>query len=117
MALKPENSLVIGLATAALVYGIYTVNLPNTASVRASKANNQHIDSARKTATWEAAGIVAGVAILAHDPTVFVIGGATLIAIDFAHRIANSTDSVTGQISGSVASTGVDTSASAEVNT
>ena len=112
MALKAENSLMVGLATAAVVYGVYQVNLPTTASVRASSPNNQHVDTSRKAATWEAAAIVAGISLIAHDPTVFVIGGAVLIALDFSHRHANATDNVSGKIAGSVGSTGVSAQAS-----
>jgi hypothetical protein len=111
MAMKAESSLIIGLATAAVVYGIYQVNLPTTAAVRASEPNNQHIESSRKAATWEAAAIVGGVSLLAHDPTVFVIGGAVLVLMDFTHRAANATDNVSGKIAGTVSSTGVTASA------
>jgi hypothetical protein len=112
MALPAQNSLMVGLATAAVVYGVYQINLPTTAQVRASEPQNQHIDTSRKAATWTAAAIVGGISLLAHDPTVFVIGGATLIFLDFSHRHANATDNVSGNVVGSVNSTGVSASAS-----
>lgn len=112
MALKVETSLVVGLATAAVVYGIYQFNLPSNAATRASQAGNQHIESARKTATWEAAAVVGGISLLAGDPTVFVIGGGVLVMLDFAHRFANNTDNVTGKLTGTASSTGVSASAS-----
>jgi hypothetical protein len=112
MALKAEHSLLIGLATAAAVGVVYQQNLPSNAQVRASSPNNQHINTSRTVATWEAAAIVAGIAFLAHDPTVFVIGGVTMIALDFGARHANATDNVTGQIAGSVTSTGISANAS-----
>lgn len=111
MALKADSSILIGLATAAVVYGIYQVNLPTTAAVRASTPNNQHVAASRKAATWEAAAVVGGIAVLAHDPTVFVIGGAVLVLMDFSHRAANATDNVSGQIAGTVSNTGVSASA------
>lgn len=112
MALKADSSILVGLATSALVYGIYQVNLPTTAAVRASTANNQAIDSSRKASTWEAAAIVAGISLLSHDPTVFVIGGAVLVMLDFTHRHANSTNNVTGKVEGSASASGVSASAS-----
>jgi hypothetical protein len=112
MALKADTSLIVGLATAALAFGIYQINLPTTAAVRASEPNNQHVDSSRKMATWEAAAAVAGVSLLAHDPTVFVIGGAVVVFLDFSHRAANSTDNVTGKIAGTVSNTGISAQAS-----
>jgi hypothetical protein len=111
MALKPEMGVLGGVAVAALVYGIYQVNLPTTAAVRASSPNNQHVAGARKVSTWEAAAVVAGVSLIAKDPTIFVIGGAILVMLDFSHRYANAVSNVTGQVAGSVSSTGVSASA------
>jgi hypothetical protein len=111
MALKADSSILIGLATAAVVYGIYQINLPNTASIRASQSNNQSIESQRMAATWEAAAVVGGVSILAHDPTVFVIGGAVVILLDFTNRHANATNPVSGKVEGSASAGGVSASA------
>jgi hypothetical protein len=112
MAMKAEQSLIVGLATAAVVYGVYQTNLPTTAAVRASTPDNQHVDSSRKAATWEAAAVVAGISLIAHDPTVFVIGGALVIMLDFTHRHANAVDNVTGKIAGTVSNTGISAQAS-----
>ena len=113
MALKPETSLTVGLATAALVWAVYQSHMPTTADVRASQPNNQIVDSQRKVSTWTAAGIVAAVSLISHDPTVFVIGGAMVIALDFTHRAANATSPSTNKIaypaSGSTGSSSVST--------
>jgi xanthine dehydrogenase iron-sulfur cluster and FAD-binding subunit A len=98
MALKQEHALLIGLATAAAVYGVFQIHLPPVASVRASQANNKHVDTSRKSATITSAALVAIIGLLAHDPTVFVIGGVTTIALDTTHRVANATDSQSGQV-------------------
>jgi hypothetical protein len=89
MGLKPETSLTVALATAALVWGVYSTHLPSVSDTRAAPQNNQVVDSSRKTATWTAAGIVAGVSLIAHDPNVFILGGAILVVLDFTHRSAN----------------------------
>lgn len=98
MALKQEDALITGLATAAVVYAVYQTHLPTVAGARASQAGNKHLAASRKTATIIAAGVVAGISLLAKSPTIFLIGGGTLILLDISHRLANATDNVSGQI-------------------
>jgi hypothetical protein len=96
--LKQEDALLTGLGVAAVVGTIYAVHVPTTAAVRASAPNNMHAEASRKSASWTAAVVVVGASLLARDPTVFVIGGVVVIALDFAHRLANSTDNQSGQL-------------------
>ena len=96
--LKQEDARLTGLAVAAVDGGIYAVHVPTVAAARASAAGNKHIEASRKSATWTAAVVVVGASALAKDPTVFVIGGVVVIALDFAHRIANATDRQSGQV-------------------
>lgn len=96
--LKTEDGLVTGLAVAAVVAGIHAVSVPNVAAVRASAPGNQHADSARKSATLTAALVVVVASAVAKDPTVFVIGGVVVIALDMAQRMANSTDNQSGKL-------------------
>jgi hypothetical protein len=98
MALKQEASLLTGLGVAAVVLGITAVHMPTVAAARASAPGNKHINSARTSQTAIAAGVVVLASLLAKDPTVFVIGGTVVIAVDFAHRLANSTDNQTGKV-------------------
>jgi hypothetical protein len=98
MALRPETSLTVGLATAALVWAVYQMHMPTTADTRATTPNNAAINSSRQVSTWTAAGIVAAVSLLSHDPTVFVIGGAMVVALDFTHRAADATSPSTNSI-------------------
>jgi hypothetical protein len=101
--LKQEDALLTGLAVAAVVGGIYAAQMPTVAASRASAPGadgkgNMHVEGARKSATWTAAIVVVGASLIARDPTVFVIGGVVVIALDFAHRIANCTDNKTGKV-------------------
>lgn len=105
MAEKGSDALITGLATAAVVYGIYQVHLPTVAGARASAPDNQHLEASRKSSTWTAAAVVAGAALLGKAgvgtgfaSTVFIVGGTVVIALDFAHRLANKTDNASGKI-------------------
>ena len=89
MALKVETSVVAGLATAALVYSIYSNATPTIADIRVAKPHDADIESSRKLAAWTSAGVVAGISLIAKDGNIFVMGGVMVIILDWWHRHAN----------------------------
>lgn len=95
--LKPEASIAVGLATATVVYGLFTVASPSIADIRSLDAHNQDLDAAERMAGWTAAGTVAAISLIAKDPTVFVIGGGMVIAMSWWHRHANAVLPQTGR--------------------
>lgn len=99
MSLKPEVSLGVGLATATVVYGVYTQATPTIADIRTAKPGDDNIEASRKTAAWTAAVLVAAISLLAKDPTVFVVGGGMVIGMDWWTRHANQVDPATGKAS------------------
>lgn len=100
--LKPEVSLGVGLATAALVYATYNGALPSVADVRVAKPNNPDVNAARRLAAWTSAGVVGAVSLMAKDPTVFVIGGAMVIALDWWHRYADQVNPTISKVAGNI---------------
>jgi hypothetical protein len=98
MALRPEVSLPIALATGAVVYGVYATHLPNVAESKLTMPGNQHLSSSRRTATWTAAAIVGGISLLAKDPTIFIVGGTMVVVLDIVNRHANVVSPATGQM-------------------
>ncbi len=95
--MKAETSIVAGLSTAALVYAIYANATPTIADIRVAKPGDADIEASRKLAAWTSAGIVAGVSLIAKDGTIFVMGGAMVIALDWWHRHANEVTPLTGR--------------------
>lgn len=89
MAQKPEVSLSLGIATAALVYGIYGRALPNLADVRAAVEKNHDVSSAERNAAWTSTAMVAAVSLIARDGTIFILGGTMVIAMSWWNRHAN----------------------------
>jgi hypothetical protein len=89
MALKPEISLGVGLATATVVYGIYMNALPPVVDLRTTPANNEDVASTEKAAAWTAAAVVAGISLIAKDATVFIIGGGMIVALSWWNKHAN----------------------------
>lgn len=112
MALKAENSLVVGGITAGIVYGIYQLHVPTAAATSASEPFNTHVEKSRKAALWTSMIVVGGISLLAADPAVFIIGGGMAIALEVTHRKSNITDNLSGKISGSADNTGISASAS-----
>jgi len=89
MALKIETSVLAGLATGTLVYGIYQAALPTQADIRSLESNNSDISKSEKVAAWTSAAVVSAVSLIAKDPTIFVIGGSVMVALSWMNRHAN----------------------------
>lgn len=109
MSLKPSEEFQISAIVAALVYGIYQLNAPNLADVRASRAGTgdaAHVHGSVKEAAWTAAVVVAGLAILAKSPTIFVVGGVVNTAEAWKYYHANVTNPSTGKVDAGVAQQG-----------
>jgi hypothetical protein len=100
--LKPEISIPAALALGVAVYGIFQVNLPSITEVRAADMGNKDIDSAERAATWESAGLVSTISLIAKDPTIFLIGGAITIALAWKYRHANAVHPLTGKATGAL---------------
>jgi hypothetical protein len=98
MSIKPEGSLVATLAVMALDYGVYQMNLPTTADVKAASPHNSWIDSSRKASTWTAVALCAALSLTARDPNIFIFGGGFAVILDYHSRHANSVSPATGQV-------------------
>jgi uncharacterized protein with NAD-binding domain and iron-sulfur cluster len=98
MSLKPEASVMSGLAVAAVVFAIHSNFTPSVADMQGLPAGNKDVDKSERQATWLSAGIVAGISLLAKDPTIFVLGSIATVALAFTSRHAVWTDSTSGMV-------------------
>lgn len=96
--LKPELSFGASLAVIALDIGIYQINMPSTADVRAANPHNSAVDGSRNAAAWTAIAISAALGLLAQDPNIFIFGGGFAVALDWYYRHANAVSPATGQV-------------------
>lgn len=96
--LKPSESVMVSLATGAMVYGVYQYSLPTIAEVHATEPHNINLDAGRKKAMWTSAAVVGGAFLLTHDPNVFMVGGAVFLFLEWNFRHANSTHPNTGKM-------------------
>jgi hypothetical protein len=86
--LKPEGSIVAGLAVMGSVYAIYQLNLGNTAQVQMTEANHPVAETSRKKAGYQAALLVAGIGLIAKDANIIILGSATIIGMELSYRHA-----------------------------
>jgi hypothetical protein len=93
-----EASVSVGLATAGIVYGVYNMSLPTIADVRNTEQGNADIRKSERTAAWVSALAVTGIALITSDPTVFVVGGAAMVAIAWLYRHADQVDPLSGSV-------------------
>lgn len=97
MALKPEFSIMGGLAVGGVVCAIHANANPPAADVRALPAGTADIDTSERAATWMSVGVVAGISLLAKDPTIFIIGSAFAIGMALWTRHSNHVESIGGK--------------------
>lgn len=101
MALKPNEQIIVAAAVATSVYGIFQLNAPNLADVKASAPGGQasvNTHKSVKVAVWTSAVLVSGLAILAKDPAIFIVGGLMTSVEGWKYYHANATDQVTGAV-------------------
>lgn len=96
--LKPENSIIAGIAVMGTVYATYQLNVGSTAQAAASESNHPVLESSRKKAGYEALILVAGVGLIAKDANIMILGFATVIAMEMTYRHSIMADPSTGQM-------------------
>lgn len=96
--LSGDNSIITSLATVAVVVGIYQAKVGPVSDVHATAANDGNVAASIKKAGWEALAVVAGIALLAGDMNIVILGGAAVVAEELSYRHANMTNPATGQI-------------------
>ncbi len=94
MALKPDQEIIVGALTAVAVYGIFQLNAPNLADVKASAPGggaSMNTHKSVKTAVWTSAILVSGLGLLAKDPTIYIIGALVTVVEGWKYYHANAT--------------------------
>lgn len=96
--LKPEGSIMAGLATVAAVYGVYQLNVGSTASAAATEANHPVLEGSRKKAGYSALVLVTSLTLVARDANIAILGGGTIIAMELSYRHAIMAHPETGKM-------------------
>jgi hypothetical protein len=89
--LKPENSLISGLAVVGLVIANYNLHNGTAAGAAATgPAWNDTLVTSNKKAGYTSLAMVAGISLVAKDANIFILGCAAIIAMhsSYLHSIA-----------------------------
>lgn len=95
MALKADGEVSIALATSVMAYGAYQLALPSTADIRSLEPGNADVQGSERAAAWISAVLVSAVALITKSPSVFILGGATVVASSWLTRHADAVKPVT----------------------
>lgn len=96
--LKPENSVVAGIATVGLVYALYELNVGSVSQAHHSDANHPALEASRRKAGYTSFATVAGLTLITKDANVGILGFFTIIAMEVSYRHAIMIDSASGLV-------------------
>ena len=94
--LKPEGSIVAGLAVAGSVYAIYQLDVGTVAQAHASDPNHPSLTSSKKKASYTAFLLVSALTLITKDGNVGVLGYGSIIAMEIHYRHAIMSSPSTG---------------------
>lgn len=86
--LKPEHSVLSGLAVVASVFAIYQLSVGNVSQAHASTPNHPALDSSRKKAGWESLLLVSGLTLITKDANIGILGAGAIIGMEISYRHA-----------------------------
>jgi hypothetical protein len=96
--LKPNEEVMAATAAVAAVLTIFSFEAPDYADVRAAQPHNAMVHKSVKGAAITSAAVVAGLALLAKSPTVYVAGGVTTAYLAWKGYRLNATEPVSGKV-------------------
>lgn len=96
--LKPEGSMMAGIATVVAVYGTYNLAAGSVAQCQASDANMSLLETSRKKAGLASLTFVAALVLLTKDANIGILGGGTIIAMELMYRHAIMADPLSGRM-------------------
>lgn len=96
--LKPEDSIVAGIATIGVVYALYSTHVGTASEVGMTPANTPQIDGNIKSAGGIAIAAVAGISLLARDPNIFILGMAAVVVLHAHYRTQAATNPESGML-------------------
>lgn len=94
--LKPENSIVAGLAVVGLVAGTYQLDAGSASQVSASDAYDPINSNSIKKAGATSLVLVTGISLIARDANIAILGFATIVLLQCHYRHSNAVSPATG---------------------
>jgi len=102
-ALKPNEELMVSTVAVGAVIGVYSGFLPSVADVAAGSTPGQssakQVHGSVRQAVIASETLIAGMAVLAKSPTLYVVGTTANIVLAWHYHTANAKSPATGQVS------------------
>lgn len=96
--LKPEGSIVAGVAVAGTVYSIYQLDLGPVSQVQMTDPNHPTLETSRKKAGYTSFIAVSLLTVLTRDANVGILGFLSIVAMEAHYRHAIMADGITGML-------------------
>lgn len=84
--LKPEGSVIAGIAVVGVVYGLYQINTGTVSECHATDPNHPALESSRKKAGLQSLVLISGLTLITRDGNLGILGAGTIIAMELAYR-------------------------------
>lgn len=97
-SLKPSEEIVAASFSVASVLAVFDAHTPDIHNVRANGAEDENTRVSIMSAVVTSAAIVAGMALLARSPVVYVTGGIMIAIEGFQYWHANHMDPDSGKL-------------------
>lgn len=96
--LKPEGSVVAGLAVVGAVVGVYQLSVGTVSQAHATEANHPALESSRKKAGYSALVLVAVLTLITRDANIGILGFGSIVAMEIAYRHGIMANPLTGKM-------------------
>jgi hypothetical protein len=96
--LKPEGSVMAGIAVAGTVFATYNLSVGNISAVHMTSPNDASLESARKKAGYVSFILVSALLLITRDGNVGALGYASIVAMEATYRHSIMADPATGKI-------------------
>lgn len=96
--LKPNEEVMAATAAVGAVLAIFSIEAPDYADVRAAQPHNANVHKSVRGAAITSAAVVAGLALLAKSPTVYVAGGIATAYMAWKGYKLNATEPQSGNV-------------------
>lgn len=96
--LKPENSIIAGIAIAGSVVAIYNMDVGNVSTAHATEANHPALEASRKKAGYTSFLLVSALTLITKDANVGILGFGSIVAAELHYKHAIMANPATGKI-------------------
>jgi hypothetical protein len=96
--LKPENSVIAGIAVAGSVLAIYSMDVGPVSQAHATESNHPALEASRKKAGYTSFLFVSALTLITKDANVGILGFGSIVAMEMHYKHAIMANPATGKM-------------------